>query len=54
MGFAVSEDYIADQNRQGLAALEEDYTGGALDPVATYQKKGEERPARGGSGSGIV
>jgi L-rhamnose isomerase/sugar isomerase len=43
-----------------ILALARHRAGGALDPVAAYrasgyrQKKTEERPARGGSGSGIV
>ncbi len=67
MAFIVADEFIAEQNRSGLAVLEEDYAhlarhraGGAIDPVAVYresgyrQKKAEERPAEGGSGSGIV
>ena len=43
-----------------ILAMARHRAGGALDPVATYrasgyrQKKSEERPARDGSGSGIV
>lgn len=61
MAFRVTGDFIADHNRQGRAAGQDDFDHlDRLDPVGAFRASGyrrqkdAERPARMRTGGGIV